>query len=152
MARLQSAHESTRRSLELDIFRRCVALLHRALVAWKPQLLVGSSFGGAVALELMRAGVWRGPTLLLAQASLLAQRRAGILRPGAEARLPPDVDVLLVHGTRDEVVPLADSRILAASSRRARLVEVDDGHGLESLLEGERLADLVRSAASPPGT
>ena len=44
----------------------------------------------------------------------------------------PDVRVptLIIHGTRDEVVPIAHSRTFAADKRHVRLVEVDDDHEL----------------------
>ena len=44
----------------------------------------------------------------------------------------PDVRVptLIIHGTRDEVVPIAHSRTFAANKRHVRLVEVDDDHEL----------------------
>ena len=44
----------------------------------------------------------------------------------------PDVRVptLILHGTRDDVVPIATSREFAASLPNARLVELDDGHEL----------------------
>jgi len=44
----------------------------------------------------------------------------------------PDVRVptLIVHGTRDEVVPVELSRRFAAGRRHVRLVEVDDDHEL----------------------
>ncbi len=138
-----------RRAAEVELFQRCVALQRAELAAFRPDVLVGSSFGGAVAVALLREGAWRGPTLLLAQAALLATRRAGVLGPEAQVALPEDVDVLLVHGARDDVVPLDDSRRLAATSPRARLVEVDDGHRLEALCQDERLADLVREVARP---
>lgn len=145
-ARLDRAHPSVRRSVELDLFRRCLALQRRELAAWRPGVLVASSFGGALAVALLEEGSWAGPTLLLAQAALMARRRNG--QDPREARLPQDVPVLLVHGRRDAVVPLADSQLLAATSPRARLVEVDDEHGLDSLCEGERLAELVRELAT----
>jgi pimeloyl-ACP methyl ester carboxylesterase len=51
-----------------------------------------------------------------------------------EARLGvwPDVRVptLVVHGRRDETVPIEGSRVWAAGKRHVRLVEVDDGHEL----------------------
>lgn len=37
---------------------------------------------------------------------------------------------LILHGTRDEVVPIASSRRYASARTRVRLVEVDDDHGL----------------------
>lgn len=145
-ARLDGTHPSVRRTAELDLHRRCLALQRRELAAWQPRVLVASSFGGALAVTLLEEGTWRGPTLLLAQAAGLARRRAG---PGApEPKLPEDAPVVLVHGRRDHVVPIDDSRRLAATSARASLLEVDDEHGLDTLCADERLADLVRELAS----
>jgi uncharacterized protein len=44
----------------------------------------------------------------------------------------PDVrvPVLIIHGTRDDVVPIERSREFAAGKRHVRLVELDDGHEL----------------------
>jgi hypothetical protein len=44
----------------------------------------------------------------------------------------PDVRVptLIVHGTKDDVVPVEGSRAWAAGKRHVRLIEVDDGHDL----------------------
>ncbi len=142
----------TRRKAEVALFERSLALQRAEVASFRPDVLVGSSFGGALAVALLREGAWKGPTLLLAQAALLATRRAGVLGPEAQVALPEGVDVLLVHGTRDDVVPLDDSRKLAATSARARLVEVDDGHRLETLCADERLADLVRQAARQSST
>jgi uncharacterized protein len=49
----------------------------------------------------------------------------------------PDVRVptLVIHGTRDDVVPVQGSRTWAASKPHVRLVEVDDGHELVGSLE-----------------
>src|SRR5258706_16228380 len=75
-----------------------------ALREFDPHVVVGSSYGGAIAVELLQRGLWRGPTLLLAQAAL---------RRGQPAELPADVTVWLVHGTRDAVIHVGDSRVLA---------------------------------------
>lgn len=117
----------------------CLALQEAELARFGPDVLVGSSFGGAVVVELMRRGVWRGATLLLAQA-------ARKLAP--TAALPPASSALLVHGTRDAVVDPAHSRALAATGdpARVRLIEVDDDHRLSATSAGERLAELVREA------
>lgn len=62
-------------------------------------------------------------------------------------RHPPTPSVacptLVLHGTRDEVVPIAGSRAWVAAHPNARLVEVDDDHALAaslSTLTGETLA------------
>ncbi len=41
---------------------------------------------------------------------------------------------LVIHGRRDEVVPVVTSRIWAKTSSRVQLVEVDDDHGLHASL------------------
>lgn len=122
-------------------FPACLEQQAAAIAEFRPDVVVGSSFGGALAVLLLVRGVWAGPTLLLAQASA---------RFDPTLELPENVPVLLVHGTRDDVIDMEGSRRLARTGTpgRVRLVEVDDGHRLDSLLATDRLADLVREVAS----
>ncbi|MCB9639655.1 MAG: alpha/beta fold hydrolase [Myxococcales bacterium] len=60
---------------------------------------------------------------------------------------------LIIHGTRDEVVPIESSRTYAAQHRHVELLEVDDDHGLVASLpliwsEIQRFFDL--NAPSQP--
>ena len=121
-------------------FGACVELQAATLREFRPDVLVGSSFGGAVVVELLRRGEWKGPTLLLAQAAL---------RCNPQARLPDGVPVILVHGLRDELIDVEDSRQLAStgSADVVRLVEVDDEHDLRGLCESGRLVKLVQETA-----
>ena len=127
--------------MDTSSFEGSVETQTKALAEFRPDVLVGSSFGGAVAVKLLQQGVWKGPTLLLAQAA----RHFDV-----EERLPEGVPVLVVHGTKDDVVDIDGSRRLAntGSPERVRLVEVDDGHRLQSLIDDGRLAGLVHQAAS----
>ena len=50
-------------------FAACVEQQARELERFQPDVLVGSSFGGAVALALLQQQRWSGPTLLLAPAA-----------------------------------------------------------------------------------
>ena len=137
--------QALRKSFELDApalptgdFEACVALAQGRLKSQTPDVVVGSSFGGAVALSLILGGHWCGPTLLLAPASKFL---------GRSVDLPVEARVLVVHGVQDEVVPVEESRQLVAGRPSAKLVEIQDEHRLSRLLEGERLADYVRQAA-----
>jgi alpha/beta superfamily hydrolase len=118
-------------------FESCVELQGRTLAEFRPDVLVGSSFGGAVAVELLHRGSWRGPTLLLAQAAL---------RLGSRSTLPDGVRVWLVHGTDDDVVDIEDSRLLArtGSPDLVRLIEVVDNHPLDQVVQSGKLLALVR--------
>ena len=110
-------------AMNTDDFEACVALQSEVVAMWGPVVLIGSSFGGAVATALLQRGLWRGPTLLLATASL---------RRGLAPALPAGVRVHLVHATGDDIVPVADARAIMAANDRAEvsLTEVDDDHAL----------------------
>lgn len=133
-------------ALDTRDFEACVRQVARAIEEQRPELLVGSSFGGAVAVALLQRGLWSGPTLLLAPA---------VAELGLPLRLPDDALVWIVHGIHDDVVPIASSLVLARSGSpaRVRLVEVDDDHRLSASVASGRLVALVRElenrAAAP---
>jgi len=137
-ARLFAAHfTATTPAMDTRDFPGCVTVQAEAIVSFRPDVLVGSSFGGGVAVELLRRDCWSGPTLLLAQAALLYDRAA---------RLPDNVPVWLVHGVRDDVVPIEHSRSLARTGTPdlVRLIEVEDDHSLAGMVESGELGGLVR--------
>lgn len=138
--RLAEHFEATTPAMDTGDFEACVALHADVAARFAPDVLVGSSFGGAVAVTLLSRGLWRGPTLLLAQAAL---------RLDPDARLPDDAIVWLVHGTRDDIVDPEDSRRLAAtgSPERVRLIEVDDDHSLHGSVAAGSLEAWVRALA-----
>jgi len=121
-------------------FEASVAVQVATLREFDPHVLVGSSYGGAIAVALLQRGEWRGPTLLLAQAAL---------RRGQPVWLPEDVTIWLVHGTRDEIIAAEDSRLLARSGTpgRVRLLEIDDVHALHTTVEDGRLVAWVEALA-----
>ena len=142
-ARLLARHfEAVTPAMDTSDFEGCVAQ-HAALLAAgrAPDVLAGSSFGGAVAVALLQRGHWSGPTLLLAQAALLH---------GLPAELPPGVPVWIAHGSGDDLVPPSHSRRLAAAGDPAhvRLIEVDDDHSLHASVEDGSLGDWVRGLAA----
>ncbi len=49
-----------------------------------------------------------------------------------QVRFPaePQIDILILHGRKDEVVPIADSRLFASRVKIKELIEVDDDHQL----------------------
>lgn len=138
---LDEQFEATTPAMDTRDFEGCVSLHAEVANEFRPDVLVGSSFGGAVAVALLQRALWRGPTLLLAQAA----------RPqGLELWLPEDVTVWIVHGTRDELVPIDDSRVLArtGSPERVRLLEVDDDHPLHHSVQNGELLRWVRELAT----
>jgi fermentation-respiration switch protein FrsA (DUF1100 family) len=134
-----------RAQLMRRVVRRSVGVQRRALAARRIDVVVGSSFGGAVALWLLANGAWSGPTVLLCPAHQLVARRCG-WPPPTLASLPIDSSrVVVVHGRADTTVPVAHSHALVEGSR-ARLVLVDDDHRLAASATPERFAEWVALA------
>lgn len=110
-----------------------VAFAAEALADGRPEVVIGSSRGGAVAIRAAaRAGV---PLVLLAP----AWRRFGV------APVVPDTTVV-IHGTEDDVVPLDDSEHLMDYNElpSSSLIAIEDGHRLGS---PAALAALLRAVA-----
>ncbi len=144
-ARLFAEHFDARTpAMDTKDYGACVAVQAETLREFAPAVLVGSSFGGAVAVTLLQRGLWCGPTLLLAQAAL---------HYDPEASLPQGVRVWLVHGLRDTLVDPDESRNLAATGSPAlvRLLEVDDDHPLSRTTGSGRLLDIVRELVAVQG-
>lgn len=136
-ARLFATHfEAVTPEMDTRDFEGCVAVQSATLARFRPDVLVGSSFGGAVAVALLQRRLWMGPTLLLAQAAL---------HYDLKCELPDGVPVWLVHGRQDDIVDVEDSRRLAAAGHPSfvRLLEVDDDHPLSQLVDSGRLVELV---------
>jgi pimeloyl-ACP methyl ester carboxylesterase len=108
------------------MFSRSVAVQLELLGKNAIDAVAGSSFGGAVALELLSSGAWKGPTVLMCPAHRLVAGRAWLPSP----TLPADASrVVVVHGRQDETVPIEHSRSLVKGTA-AKLIEVDDEHRL----------------------
>jgi predicted esterase len=140
-ARLFAEHfTASTPAMDTSDFEGCIRAQAEELARFRPEVLVGSSFGGALAVALLQRGAWRGPTLLLAQAAA---------HYGVPLRLPEGVRVWIVHGLRDDLVPIQESRALArtGSPELVRLFEVDDDHPLSDTVASGRLLALVRELA-----
>lgn len=132
-------------AMDTSDFAGCVEIQAGVLESFRPDVLVGSSFGGAVAVALLQSGRWLGPTLLLAQAAL---------RAGLPAELPEGVRIWLIHGLGDDIIDIDDSRVLASSGKQpmVRLLEVEDDHPLSVTTRSGKLVSVVRELASLTGS
>ena len=135
---LAAVFETETPAMDTSNFEVCVAQQAEAIRRFQPDVVVASSFGGAVAVALLQREAWSGPTLLLAQA---AQRL------GVRGRLPLGARVWMVHARGDDVVPIADSRRLARTGTPGyvRLVEVDDDHALHDFVASGALVATVQA-------
>ncbi|RIA98445.1 hypothetical protein C1645_113891 [Glomus cerebriforme] len=106
----------------------------------QPDVIVGSSYGGAIAITMLQKGTWKGPTILLAQAFVRYQSNPSKLW------LPEGVAITLIHGTKDKIVDIEGSRLLATKGtpQLVGLIEISDEHRLHSLIDNQMFLDSVR--------
>jgi len=106
-------------------------------------IVIGSSLGGLTAARTAERDARVKALVLMAPAFQLAARWRGLnVDAGFLADIRaidvgwPDVKVptLILHGVRDDVVPIEHSRQFGAGRSHVELVELDDGHDLVASL------------------
>jgi hypothetical protein len=127
----QHGHEVLNPALPDEDFVEAVRIAQQVCDEQRPQVIVGSSRGGAVAMNVRAGNV---PLVLLCP----AWKRWGdaqTVRPGT----------VILHSRADEVIPFADSEELVARSGLTgeTLVEVGQDH---RLADPEPLAAMLKAA------
>ncbi len=132
-------------------FDACVEIQIEAVRVASPDLVVGSSWGGAVAAEVLARGAWSGPTILLAPA--LARVRVWARREGGEATQRAlelrgaAAPIVVFHDPSDDVIPHDDSVELTRGVLELRTVSAG-GHRLLGLLESGTLGATIEALMS----
>ena len=110
-----------------------VRRIDQAIKAFKPDVVVGSSFGGGLVVYAQQSGFWKGATILLAPATglivLASSWRRFFYR--FDIRIPATGETMVVHGQRDRLVPVLHSEMAVFENHQAQLIVVDDFHPLK---------------------
>jgi len=114
----QQGHDVVNPSLPRDDFALSVAIAQRELEASQPDVVVGSSRGGAVALAMDIRDI---PVIVLAPAWRFFD---------VPIRIPPLLRIL--HAPADSLIPIAHSRELLERGEGAdiELIEVGEAHSM----------------------
>jgi pimeloyl-ACP methyl ester carboxylesterase len=111
-----------------------VAILEPLLAEANQPIVVGSSYGGitalCAALRLQQAGTSHVEALVLCAPALGRSEP-----PADQMKLVAPCPTVIIHGTHDDIVPIAISRDFRDRNRQVELVEVDDGHRLKGSLD-----------------
>ncbi len=126
-------HDVANPALPDEDFPAAVQIAQQLFDEIRPQVVVGSSRGGAIALNLQAAGA--GLVLLCP-----AWKRWGIAK-----QAPPRTIVL--HSQADDVIPFADSQALIVRSGlpKSALIEVGNDH---RLADPQSLAAMLQAVNS----
>lgn len=98
-------------------FFTCKKLQEKAVEEFKPDIIIGSSWGGAIAASLIVENKWNGKTILLAPAFHRINEKADIY-----------YSLNRVDGNNDK-------RIMIVQSEHDKLVTFDDGYKILNLLK-----------------
>ena len=119
----------------------------KVIKEFKPDIVIGSSWGGAVAVECILNKDWNGPTILLAPASHLVNKN--LIHPRKSISIPSNVPCYIFHGTNDTTVPVSDSKELVRNSENTKLfILQNETHNLIAFTESHltnRILELLRS-------
>ena len=128
------------RGLSIDpeqALRPSINIATREILSFQPDVIVGSSFGGAVLAQMIHESLWVGPSVLLAPAW---KKITG------QCSLAPDKakNLIVFHSQEDDVVPFEDSIELV--NNVGFVIPIDGGHRLFSLTDPDsrtRLEDCI---------
>ena len=124
-----------------EAFEKSYRVALEAVQTHRPNLIVGSSFGGAILMRLILERHWKGPSIFLAQAGV---------RYGLGDRLPSHIHAILIHGRQDTLIPIEDSILLAHNSGQNTILwGVDGEHRLHHIVEDGTLKKAVEHFLSP---
>lgn len=128
----------------------CISIQQRALEAYKPDIIIGSSWGGAVTGELMRRGLWTGPTILLAPAYQKVMLISNV--PNLNDRLQTlrqlsrTQHFAIFHDPTDNTVPYVHSQTLAMNTSITLHTVDAGGHRLLGIIEDGSLVAAIQQA------
>lgn len=141
--------------------RDSVTLQKSAIETFQPDIVVGSSWGGAIALICVGQGIYKGPLLLIAPALEKVLKKvhpSDYEKWHPHGKITPEVtqQIFTIHGDKDDVVPLEDSialeknmgirlKIYLGGDHRLNgsVIDNQDGEG-KSLELKNLLLDLVK--------
>eukprot|EP01084_Bolivina_argentea_P065778 119913_1 len=139
---------------------QCIDIQVNALNKYKPDLIIGSSWGGNVTTELLKRNLWNGPTILLCPAYYAYQKyinfneniesldafNARALKLG----LTNKKKHLIVHGDIDEVVSVDHSKLLYEFNPNNfdLIIVPNDNHRLTGLTTSDELCHVVNNYMS----
>ena len=111
-----------------------------AIRDYRPDIVIGSSMGGALAMKALLDGVWNGPTIFLNPAIFqLLREDATRQRDGVQRG---EVQTVWILGTEDDITP-CEPNLQACAAWDGTAFLVEDGHRLNTAVTDGHLDDAI---------
>eukprot|EP01083_Nonionella_stella_P284230 967460_1 len=144
----------------MSSFNKCLTVQKQAILEYKPDVIVASSWGGAIGFELIKQNIWSGPTILICPAYLRIRcmnHAKNMLEPDYfvqdTLRVKTECDSkyskkkwLIFHSEDDNVVNIKDSQwIVKCNQKKFELHTVkDNGHAMKPFVVSKQLNEAVK--------
>ena len=121
-----------------DCVKDCYQIAKESVLKHRPDIIIGSSFGGGITMALMQNNVHKGKAILLAPAGV---------KYGLPTQIPQGNQVVIIHDPTDEIVPFKDSvriyedNILDGGD--VKIIKTDGGHRLINLTTDGLLDQVI---------
>jgi hypothetical protein len=134
---------------------RNVSVAYEEILKHNPKVIVGSSWGGSIAVNLIERGLWNGNTILIAPAfyrtnKILLNNQEGKIKNFRLTNLKDfNGKIIVFHSKADQVIPFDDSKYLCGIEPNENISDnfkninefiefrsvKNDDHALNSLIE-----------------
>lgn len=89
---------------------KCIDGINKDIIKYQPDVIIGYSWGGGIATQLIERKYWKGHTILIAPASKLLSYHSGYDLPSLKlVNSFQNKHVFIIQGTSDSVVPHQDN-------------------------------------------
>jgi hypothetical protein len=131
-------------------FYNCKAIQEEVVKEFKPDLIIGSSWGGAILSTLILEGTWTGDALLFAPAFYKVNAICNIFKSIKKDNTDNQSRIQIIQAYEDEMIPLEDPFRLNMdfqywNNPNSNLLMINDkyGHCFTELIETNQLKTYV---------
>ncbi|KAL4441736.1 hypothetical protein ABPG74_008733 [Tetrahymena malaccensis] len=137
-----------------DSLKGCLAIQEAELKINKPDIILGSSWGGAIGLLLVSEGIWDGPIVLCCPALKHLLDTVGQTPNFKWNEIVEKINkrnmgknILIIHGTSDKIVPYENSVDCVKQIKDCQLITIENGnHGLTKfILKTDKLKNIINN-------
>lgn len=117
------------------------ATIIREVRLFKPDIIIGSSYGSILLMLMLQMGIWNGPSIILACAMHLIAKHRMFIPDGVN----PD-RILMVHGIGDSLCDIESVQKMA-QAYGITLLEIDDTHSLKTICTDDSIQSEYKITA-----
>ena len=134
----------------------CIEMEYGAIKHYKPDLIIGASWGGFITMRLIQSGLWNGKTILMAPAYNQCMRWINYEQSKAKLNELMTIKnelknkILIVHANNDKMVNCDDSNLLCSLNKNYMDLKIiqNDNHLFSKISKSGEFVTVVKQYLS----